>query len=152
MKLGRSTCGIRLFAVGAALVVTLALPALATARITVPPGATEGDQYFEEVPNGGGSASANGGGGGGAGGGPPVAATQHLNALGADGAAAAALANANRPPEGSGPQKGNATSSASSTPSSTQGEGGMGVFFPLLLIGSVLAAAAFLVRRGLTPA
>ena len=107
MQPGSSTRTRMVVAVLAVLAVSLAIPAVSAARITVPPGSTEGDQYFEEVPNGGGSGAVNHGGGGGGGGvsgdgtsvGQQVAATGELNKLGADGKAAAALANANRPPE-----------------------------------------------------
>jgi hypothetical protein len=151
MQLGSSTHRRILIALTAAMLVALAVPALASARITVPPGATEGDQYFEEVPNGGGSASPNQGGTNNAGGrgegSQSVAATQALNALGKDGQAAAALANANRAPQGPTQSSGDQRPS-----SSTQGEGGMGFWFPLLLIITALAAAAYGLRRRLNPA
>jgi hypothetical protein len=143
-----------LAAVIAAIVVCLFLPAVATARITVPPGATEGDQYFEEAPNGGGSASVDkGGGAGGAAGssqGQPVAATQALDKLGPDGKAAAALANANRPPEQLKAHPIPNQQAPSSSP--TEGDGGLGFFFPLLIIGSLFAAVAYVLRRRLNPA
>ena len=126
------------------LAISAMAPAIAGAKITVPPGSTEGDQYFEEVPNGGGGGSpdrnvgSSGGGGG-------VAATQALNAMGADGVAAAELANSNRPPSQSG-----RTSDDNS--SSTSGEGGLGSLFPILLIVTALAAIAYGLRRRLTPA
>jgi hypothetical protein len=142
-----------------ALFVGLALPTLAVAKVTVPPGSTEGDQYFEEAPNGGGSNSidkggvggaAGGGGAGGSGAVSPVAATKALNALGPDGKAAADLANANRPPEG---LKAHPISNPPAPASSpTDGEGGLGVFFPLLIIGTVLAGGAYVLRRRLNPA
>jgi hypothetical protein len=123
-------------------------PALASAATTVPPGATEGDQYSEEVPNGGGSASVDKTGGG-AGVSQAVAATQALNALGADGQKAAALANANRPPQQGQPN--NSANAQPSSSSSTEGEGGMGSFFPVLLVITALAAIAYGVRRRLNP-
>jgi hypothetical protein len=137
-------------------VVSLCIPALAAAKVTVPPGATEGDQYFEEVPDGGGSGSVNhGGGGGGAGGGAggsatasaPVAATQDLDKLGPDGKAAAGLANANRPPE---LKATNIPSATSSSP--TEGDDGMGFWFPLLIIITAVGAIAYGLRRRLMPA
>src|SRR5262245_1133188 len=105
MRLGRSLRRGGLTALLAVLLLAFAVPTIALARVTVPPGSTEGDQYFEEAPNGGGSSSIDNGGGGSAGGsGPtapsvPVAGTAKLKQLGPDGKAAAALANANRPPE-----------------------------------------------------
>lgn len=133
-----------------ALAIFLMMPALAGARITVPPGSTEGDQYFEQVPNGGGSGSVDhsGGGGGSGGAGAAVAATQALNALGHDGQAAAALANSNRPPE-----QGKSNSGVNAGPvSPTSGEGGMGAWFPILLILTAVAAIAYGVRRRFNPA
>ena len=53
MQLGSSTHRGILFAL-IAIMFAFAVPTIAVARVTVPPGATEGDQYFEEVPNGGG--------------------------------------------------------------------------------------------------
>src|SRR5213592_4246269 len=116
-------------------------PAVASAAITNAPGATEGDQYFEEAPNGGGSSGVNHGGtGGGASGGQPVQATQALDQLGPDGQNAAALANANRPPEqvklGANQQNPTPTAPAASP---TDGDGGMGFWFPLLLALTALA-------------
>jgi hypothetical protein len=140
----------------AIVVACLCVPALAAAKITVPPGATEGDQYFEEVPDGGGSGSVNHGGGGGSTGGgggssgeTPAAATQSLDRLGADGKAAAALANANRPPEAKS-QKSVPPPATSSSPS--DGEGGMGTWFPLLIALTAVLAGAYALRRRLYPA
>jgi hypothetical protein len=126
-----------------------ALPAVAAAKVTVPPGATEGDQYFEEAPDGGGSGSVNhgGSGGGGSTGGPPVAATQQLDQLGADGKAAADLANENQPPQVK-LDKGKPAQPSSST----QGEDGMGFWFPLLIVITAVAAIAYGLRRRLLPA
>jgi hypothetical protein len=121
-------------------------PALASAAINVPPGATEGDQYFEEVPNGGGSRSVDSPGGG-SGGTQGVAAAQALNALGPDGQAAAGLAAANKPPR-AGTQAGNSEEASSSS----EGEGGMGAWFPILLAVTALGAIAYGLRRRLTPA
>jgi hypothetical protein len=123
-------------------------PAIASAATSVPPGATEGDQYFEEVPNGGGSGSVNHPGG--SVGGPPAAATQALNALGPDGQAAAGLANSNKPSQ-QGPPSSGANANAQPS-SSTEGEGGMGSFFPILLVITGVAAIAYGVRRRLNPA
>ncbi|MFL5908426.1 MAG: hypothetical protein ACJ75Z_12625 [Solirubrobacterales bacterium] len=111
----------------------------------MPPGSTEGDQYFEEAPNGGGSGSVNHGSG--ASGGGQVAATQALNQSGADGQAAADLANSNRPPEQGQPNQGNDQASAP-----TDGEGGMGALFPIILVITALGAIAYGVRRRLNPA
>jgi hypothetical protein len=153
MELGSSTRKGRFAAIVAALVLCLALPAVAAAKVTVPPGATEGDQYFEEAPNGGGSSSVDKSGGGGAGGsstGAPVAATPQLDQLGPEGKAAAALANANRPPEQLKAHPIPNPSSQSSSP--TDGEGGLGIWFPLLIIGTAFAALAYFLRRRLYPA
>jgi len=123
------------------------VPAFAGARITVPPGATEGDQYFEEAPNGGGSGSVDRSGGSGA----PVAATPALDALGPQGRAAADLANSNRPPDQAKPNSSQQQTGAQQ-PSSTEGGGGMGFLFPLLLVVTALAAVAYGLRRRLNPA
>jgi hypothetical protein len=159
MRLGRSLRKTGVTTVFAVLVVALAIPALAAAKITVPPGATEGDQYFEEAPTGGGSGSIDkGGGGGGAagsGGGAPVAATADLNKLGPEGKAAADLANANRPPTSSSPVKLHPPTQnrpPAQPASSTDGEGGMGFWFPLLLALAALGAIAYGLRRRLYPA
>jgi hypothetical protein len=143
---------------GIAFVCVIAICALtaapAQAAINVPPGATEGDQYFEEVPTGKGSRSLDRGGGpgggsagGGSGGAPPVAATEALNSLGPQGQAAADLANSNRPPQGKAAQEAKEQPS-----SSTEGEGGMGALFPILLGLTALAAIAYGARRRLTAA
>lgn len=117
-------------------------PAISSARVTVPPGSSEGDQYFEEVPNGAGSGGPEKGGGG-SGGSQEVAAAQALRALGADGAAAADVANANRPPIGQGNEP---------EASSTEGEGGMGSLFPILIAVTALGAIAYGLRQRLNPA
>jgi len=132
------------------------VPAYAAAN-SVPSGSTEGDQYFEEAPNGGGSGSINrhGDGGGGSGGVPPVAATQALNAQGPDGQAAADIANSNRPPEvkaNQGQNAGNGTSGTQPASSSTEGDGGMGLLFPILIAVTALAAIGYGLRRRLNPA
>jgi hypothetical protein len=138
-----------------AVLATCALtPAIASAQVTVPPGSSEGDQYFEEIPNGAGSGGPEKGGGdlggssgsGGSGGGPGVAAAQALRALGADGAAAADVANANRPPIGA-ENRGNEAES-----SSTEGEGGIGSLLPILLAVTALGAIAYGLRQRLNPA
>jgi hypothetical protein len=148
MRLGSSPRKGNAIAFVAILVVCLSIPAVAQAAITVPPGATEGDQYFEETPNGGGSSSPNRDGGE-SGGGPPVAASEELSALGPEGQAAAELANLNRPPQQGKANQGSRPEPASS---STEGEGGMGFFFPVLLVVTALAAGAYGLRRRLTPA
>jgi hypothetical protein len=134
-----------LLAVLAASVLT---PAIAGARVTVPPGSSEGDQYFEEIPNGAGSGGPERGGGGdpgGSGGGQEVAAAQALRALGADGAAAADVANANLPPIGAEKQGNEAESS------STEGGGGIGSLLPILLAVTALGAIAYGLRQRLNP-
>jgi len=144
-----------LLALTALIALSALAPALSAAAITNVPGATEGDQYFEEVPNGGGSSGVNQGGGGGSSTGQPVAGTQALDQLGSDGKAAAALANANRPPEngktGGNKAGGNNGAHASQTGSPTDGVGGMGFWFPLLIAGTAVAAIAYGLRRRLYP-
>jgi hypothetical protein len=77
-----------------------------------------------------------------------VAATQALDASGPDGQAAANLANSNKPPQaGPGNQAANAQPS-----SSTEGEGGMGSLFPILIVVTALAAIGYGVSRRLNPA
>jgi hypothetical protein len=153
MALGTSTRSRGFVLLAAILVISLCVPALAAAKVTVPPGATEGDQYFEEAPNGGGSSSVDkGGGGAGSGsaaavGEAPVAATQSLDKLGAEGKAAANLANANQPPQAQAGQQPPTDSSAS-----TEGDDGMGFWFPLLIILTAVAAIAYGLRRRLMPA
>jgi hypothetical protein len=136
------------------LAIFAVIPVVASAAITNPPGATEGDQYFEEVPNGGGSGGVNhqsgAGGGGGGTAGQPVAGTQALNQLGPDGQQAAAIANANRPPEQV-KLNHNQPAPAGQTGSPTDGSGGMGFWFPLLLALTALAAIAYGLRRRLYP-
>src|SRR5690242_6830335 len=155
MKLGRMAGIGRTLAPILVLVAALCVPAVALAKVTVPPGSTEGDQYFEEVPNGAGSGGPNkGGGGGGADGvgGAQVAATQQLDQLGPDGQKAAALANANTPPAPSAAQSNNRAVPPTQQASSTEGDGGMGVWFPLIIAASAVVALAFLLRRRLNPA
>jgi hypothetical protein len=159
MRLGRSLRQRGITTAFAVVLMALAVPALAAAKITVPPGSTEGDQYFEEAPTGGGSGSIDkgGGGAGGAGGSgssAPVAATAELNKLGAEGRAAANLANANRPPVSPSPGKLQSPSQnqlPAQPASSTEGEGGMGFWFPLLLALTALGAIAYGLRRRLYP-
>jgi hypothetical protein len=131
----------------AVLVACALTPAIASARVTVPPGSSEGDQYFEEIPNGAGSGGPErGGDSGGSGGGQDVAAAKALQTLGADGAAAADTANANRPPIGAENQGDEPASS------STEGEGGMGSLLPILLAVTALGAIAYGLRQRLKPA
>ena len=159
MEQGSRSLRFKACAIAGVFAVCALAPGIASAGTTVPPGATEGDQYTEEAPNGGGGSSldrhSDGAGGSGA-----VPATQALNALGPEGQAAADLANSNRPPEQGGPasqgKQGN-SGKPDQTPnappsSSTQGEGGMDFFFPLLLVVTALAAIAYGVRRRLTAA
>ena len=134
-------------------------PAVASAGTTVPPGATEGDQYLEDAPNGGGSASVDKGGGGSSGSQEAVPATQALNALGPEGQAAADLANSNTPLQQARqgkpqqPSQGKPNQNPKAQPSSSSdGEGGMGFLFPLLLVVAALAAVGYGLRRRLTPA
>jgi hypothetical protein len=142
---------LKAIAIMGVLAICALTPAVASARVTVPPGATEGDQYFEEAPNGGGSSKV-GRQGGGSGGSAAVPATDALNALGPEGQAAADLANSNRPPQQE-KQQGKLNQKPNQQPSSsTEGEGGMGFLFPLLLAVTALAALGYGLRRRLTPA
>jgi hypothetical protein len=150
VKPGSSRITVKAIAILGVFAICLLAPAIAGARITVPPGSTEGDQYFEEVPNGGGSGSPNHQGGSARDQG--VAATQALNALGAEGQAAAGLANANRPPQGGTVGAPGGGASASQPSSSTEGEGGMGAWFPILLVITAVGAIAYGIRRRLNPA
>ena len=155
MVAGRTTRGGR-GAVLALFVACLLVPTAAQAKVTVPPGATEGDQYFEEAPNGGGSSSVDKGGGSGgssgSSGGQSVAATQSLDQLGPDGKAAADLANANRPPNVKPDQGQSPPPQPSQSSSSTAGEGGMGFWFPLLIIVTAVGAIAYGFHRRFLPA
>lgn len=146
MRPGSPSRRLLVLAILGAIALFALMPAAAGARITNPPGATEGDQYFEEVPNGGGSSSIDRGG---ADGSAPVAGAAALSALGPDGQAAADLAQSNRPPEQGQQNRG---SQSQTQPSSSQGEAGMGTFFPILLVVTVIAAIAYGLRRRLTPA
>jgi hypothetical protein len=149
MVAGRTTRGCRTAILLAVALACLLVPGVAGAKVTVPPGATEGDQYFEEAPNGGGSSSVDRNGGGGSAGGQPVAGTQSLDQLGPDGKAAAALANANRPPQ---VKLGTNQNPPDQPSSDTQGEGGMGFWFPLLIAVTAFAAIAYGLRRRIMPA
>jgi hypothetical protein len=124
-------------------------PAIASARVAVPPGSSEGDQYFEEIPNGAGSGGPERGGGdvGGSSGSQEVAAGQALRALGDDGAAAADGANANRPPIVGAPKQ-----VVEPESSSTEGEGGIGSLLPILIVVTALGAIAYGLRHRLNPA
>jgi hypothetical protein len=153
VKQGSSWNGLKAIAIFAAISICALTPAAASARgTTVPPGATEGDQYFEVAPNGGGSSSVDRDSGG-SGGSGAVPATQALNTLGPEGRAAAELANSNRPPEQGGPAKQGKPDQTPNAPpsSSTQGEGGMDFLFPLLLVVTALAAVGYGLRRRLNP-
>lgn len=66
--------------------------------------------------------------------------------MGADGAAAADVANDNRPPIGT-KNQGNEPAS-----SPTEGEGGMGPLLPILIAVTTLAAIAYGIRQRLSPA
>jgi hypothetical protein len=148
VKQGSSVRGYAAIAILGVLAFCALMPAIAGARVTVPPGSSEGDQYFEEIPNGAGSGGPERGGGdpGGSGDSQEVAAAQGLRALGADGAAAADVASANRPPIG-GKNQGDEPAS-----SSTEGEGGIGSLLVILLAVTALGAIAYGLRRRLNPA
>ena len=155
MKQGSPSQRLKASAIVGVLAVCALTPGIAKAGTTVPSGATEGDQYTEEAPNGGGGSSLDrhGGGSGGSG---AVPATQALNASGPEGQAAADLANSNRPPEQGSAARQGKPGKPDQTPtappsSSTQGEAGMDFLFPLLLIVTALAAVGYGLRRRLNP-
>lgn len=147
-----------------ALCVPLAMPAAASAQ-----GNAAQDEYTENVPGGAGDRPSNDAGSGAPGNGllPPAAAEQ-LQALGADGEAAAAL------PQATGPDRRNERGEGSGAGLETSGDsggggvgelvddfvigseddGGIGIMLPLILGASLLAAIGFALarRRGGTPA
>jgi hypothetical protein len=124
---------------GLVAVVALAcalVPPVASAKVTLPPGASEGDQYFEVVPNGDGKSSIDRSDGDG---GPPVAAASELNNLGPEGKATADLAQATRPPAAGEPSH----PASAEAPSSD----GMGTLLWILLGSTLLAAVVYGLRR-----
>lgn len=152
-----------------ALCALLALPAAGYAQSD-----SGNDEYTENVPGGGGdkpSSDVNRDGGG-----LPPGSAQAFQALGADGQAAAALAQATAPrraARGRNGDTGSAGGGAESEPAAGNDAGGggigdvvrdiaggsddgdgMGVALPLILGASLLGAVAFLLarRRGSTPA
>ena len=146
----------------------LAAPATVRAQDSLPPGNSGVDQYTENVPGPGGDKPTNPGGGGGSGGGGggngelSTAEAQALTDQGPNGAAAAALAEETAPPKAtdadsvarrSGGDDGNGFSVDDVFSALTGSDSaGMGVFLPILLGASLLAAiavgAARLLRRG----
>jgi hypothetical protein len=148
----------------------LAVPATASAQ-----GNAAQDEYTENVPGAGGDRPSNEPGSGSPGGGSlPPGTTEQLQALGADGAAAAALAESTgsdrrgdgRDGPGSGPGSGAAAAADGSSGGGGVGEvvedfvtgseddDGIGITLPLILGASLLAAIGFLLarRRGGTTA
>jgi hypothetical protein len=124
------------------------------------------DEYTENVPAGGGdrpSDNAGGGGSGEGGGSLPPGTVQDFQALGADGEAAAALAEATAPGGENGRDRATGTRGGDGAPATGGGspigdvvgdvaggsgdEGGMGVALPLILGASLLGAIALLVAR-----
>jgi hypothetical protein len=136
----------------------LASPALA-ATTTTPQGNSGITEYSEDVPTENGSAPTAGIGGGGDGGGGPTGGSggavsdsvrQRLEAQGGDGAALARAAEATAPRAGGaaaagGGQDGSTGSALGSILSSSPG--GMGVVFPILLVGTLIGALALAVVR-----
>jgi hypothetical protein len=107
-----------------------------------PSGNSELDQYLETVPGSCGDETINTGGPGGGSGGSaiPASTAKELRAKGADGKAAAQLAEETAP----GPSRGGSSENVSSGT-----DDGMGVFLPLLLGGTLLAGILYLtMRRG----
>jgi hypothetical protein len=155
----------RRFCVATLAAALLALPAAAHAQ-EVPPGNSGVDQYLENLPGPGGDKPSNdvGGGGGGGGGNLPPGVAEDLEAQGPNGAAAAALAEQTVPEQ----PKGNAGDESAKGPStggdvkreddgSSLGDifsalagsdsGGMGIFLPILLAGTLLCALVLIVTR-----
>jgi hypothetical protein len=139
----------------------LALPASGNAQDN-----SAQDEYTENVPAGGGdrpSDNAGGGGSGEGGGSLPPRTVQDFQALGADGQAAAALAEATAPDGEKGRDRATGARGDAGEPTSGGGspigevvgdiaggpsdEGGMGVVLPLILGAGLLAAIAFIVAR-----
>lgn len=140
-----------------------------------PPGQSEVDQYSETVPGPCGDQPVGPGAGGGSGGGTPLPAgvLEDLEALGPDGAAAAALAQATGPGKGSegsgGPgSSGGEAGDASGLPEASAGgsllagvvdaitggagdgdEDGLGLILPLILLAVVVAGVIYGLRRRL---
>jgi hypothetical protein len=142
-------------------IVLLAAPAAARVdRQLVPPGKSGAEQYFENVPTAAGPAAPAPGSTAppASGAGSTAAARAGLRALarrGQDGAKAAGLAAAGAPPAaatGSGKSAGSGTGAAISR--ALGGSAGLGAWFPILLVLSLLAAiaAGILRRRGGQPA
>ena len=142
-----------------ALCALLALPALASAQ-----GNAAQDEYTENVPGGAGDRPSDEGGGGSL----PPGTAQDLQALGADGAAAAALAAATGPDrreDGRGQRSGQGQGSDARLDAdggsgggvgeivndivvgSPDDDGGMGFLLPLILGASLVAAIGFLLAR-----
>jgi hypothetical protein len=138
------------------LLVTLALPApIASARVLKPPGNSEADQYFETIPGAAGPTT------------PNTSKTaedavregklsgETLRALEQRGTSGKALANAvaqTAPPQaGKSGGKAGASSESNNVRFEAPDERSMGIFFPLILIATGVAAAAYLVDRRRRP-
>ena len=152
--------------IAAARAAALALPSVASAQVTVPPGNSEADQYFETVPNGSGDSSPDGTKS------PEEVLTPEqvaeLEQLGPDGQAAAALAAATAPdgaekangaggsenagggsgPEGSTTVKGASPVAGAASVPAREGLGGL---LWLIIIGAGLAAVGFAIGRRRSP-
>jgi hypothetical protein len=122
------------------------------------------DEYTENIPGGGGDRPSDNGGSGGGGGSLPPGTAQDFQALGADGQAAAALAETTGPGGEVGRDRGAGARGVSAGGQPASGgsatgdvvgdlvggsgeEGGMGVALPLILGASLLGAIAFLIVR-----
>jgi hypothetical protein len=139
----------------------LAAPAAARAdRQLVPPGKSGAEQYFEDVPSAAGPAAPSGNATGSPTSGAEstpgaLAALRALERHGKDGAAAAGLAAGAAPsaaPAGGKSGAGSGTGAAISR--ALSGSDGLGAWFPILIVLSLLAAiaAGVLRRRGGQPA
>ena len=159
------------------IAVVVSAPAEARVHVIAPPGSSGVSQYDETIPTAGGSRPTNtvhpvgggslgSGGGGSAGGGAVAPSTQRaLTARGPAGVAAAALAQATAPSQprsvskaGGAPRSSIPTASSGNVSSpfgsvlkvvtGSTSSGGLGTVLPVILIGSLLGAAALaLVRR-----
>jgi hypothetical protein len=146
---------------------TIVMVALAAFLVAPPTGSAQDnsaqDEYTENVPAGGGDKPSDDAGSGGSGGSLSPGTVQDFQALGADGQAAAALAEATAPGGENGWHRGAGSGGVSGDGQSAGGsaiddvvsdiaggssdEGGMGIALPLILGASLLAAIAFIVAR-----
>lgn len=151
----------------AVALVALPAPAALAQREIAPPGNAGVDEYLETVPNGRGNSRVdpNARPSGGA---VSAATRRRLEALGKDGRAAAALADAGSDGAAGGPETGGVTGRAPGVDLDRAGDGrgglatvvaesvgggeGMGAALPTLMLLTLLAAGAYAIRRRRGPA